>query len=63
MRKNVGRTRHLQAADEARLNESVSLVGGRLAYLSKVAKSTDMVGMAKHLLEVEKAWLLSQIGQ
>ncbi|KIM40293.1 hypothetical protein M413DRAFT_73606 [Hebeloma cylindrosporum] len=30
--------------------------------LSLVSKSKDMMGMAKHLLEVEKAWLLSQIG-
>jgi len=63
MRKSVGHTRHLEAVDEAQLNESVSLVGGRLAYLNKIAKSTDMIGMAKHLLEIEKAWLLSQIGQ
>jgi len=40
----------------------MSLVGGRLSYLNKVSKSRDMLGMAKHLLEVEKAWLLSQIG-
>ncbi|KAF8967970.1 hypothetical protein BDZ97DRAFT_1655931 [Flammula alnicola] len=44
------------------LKEAISLVGGRLAYLNKVSKSKDMVEMAKHLLEVEKAWLLSQIG-
>jgi AAA+ ATPase superfamily predicted ATPase len=29
----------------------------------QVSKSKDMIGMAKHLLEVEKAWLLSQIGE
>ncbi|KAF8806546.1 hypothetical protein BYT27DRAFT_7233914 [Phlegmacium glaucopus] len=40
----------------------VSLVGGRLSYLNKTSKSRDMIWMAKHLLEVEKAWLLSQIG-
>ena len=40
----------------------MSLVGGRLSYLNKVARSKDMIGMARHLLEVEKGWLLSQIG-
>lgn len=29
----------------------------------KVAKSRDMVEMAKQLLSIEKAWLLSQIGK
>ncbi|KAJ7287228.1 hypothetical protein C8J57DRAFT_579886 [Mycena rebaudengoi] len=41
---------------------AVSIVGGRLSYLNKVSKSKDMVDMARHLLAVEKAWLLSQIG-
>jgi len=30
--------------------------------LNKISKSKDMRGMADHLLDVEKAWLLSQIG-
>lgn len=42
--------------------KAVSLVGGRLSYLSKVCRSKDMVSMADHLLATEKAWLLSQIG-
>jgi len=42
--------------------EVVDIVGGRLAYLARVAKSQDMVEMAKQLLYIEKAWLLSQIG-
>jgi len=29
----------------------------------QVSKSPDMIAMAKHLLEVEKQWLLSQIGK
>ncbi|PPQ64938.1 hypothetical protein CVT26_015658 [Gymnopilus dilepis] len=49
-------------ADPEDLKTAVSFVGGRLAYLNKVSKAKDMVGMARHLLEVEKAWLLSQIG-
>ncbi|KAG6857194.1 hypothetical protein H0H87_008259 [Tephrocybe sp. NHM501043] len=44
------------------LQEAVSLVGGRLAYLNKIAKAKDAVSMAQHLKAVEKAWLLSQIG-
>ncbi|KAJ7106059.1 hypothetical protein C8R43DRAFT_1046057 [Mycena crocata] len=44
------------------VEEAVSIVGGRLSYLNKVARSKDMVEMAKHLLSVEKAWLRSQIG-
>ncbi|KAF8911485.1 hypothetical protein CPB84DRAFT_920164 [Gymnopilus junonius] len=58
MRYNAGRS----TADPEDLSSAVSYVGGRLAYLNKVSKAKDMVGMAKHLLEVEKAWLLSQIG-
>ena len=40
----------------------VRLVGARLTYLGKVAKAADMIKHAEHLLVVEKAWLLSQIG-
>ena len=42
--------------------EVVRLVGGRLTYLGKVAKAADMIKHAEHMLAVEKAWLLSQIG-
>lgn len=42
--------------------EAISIVGGRLAYLTRVSKSRDMLELARHLLRVEKAWLLSQIG-
>ncbi|KII95658.1 hypothetical protein PLICRDRAFT_129563 [Plicaturopsis crispa FD-325 SS-3] len=48
--------------DPEALKKAISIVGGRLAYLNKVAKSRDTVEMAMHLLSVEKAWLLSQIG-
>lgn len=46
----------------AEVKEAISLVGGRLSYLSRVSKATDMMAMAQHLLRVEKGWLLSQIG-
>ncbi|TFK44895.1 hypothetical protein BDQ12DRAFT_621361 [Crucibulum laeve] len=58
MRKSSGRA----VADPNVLQEAVGLVGGRLSYLSKVSKAKDMLSMAQHLLSVEKAWLLSQIG-
>ncbi|KAF7428731.1 hypothetical protein PC9H_007961 [Pleurotus ostreatus] len=43
-------------------SEIVAKVGGRLGYLNKVARHKDMHEMADHLLSVEKASLLSQIG-
>ncbi|KIP11242.1 hypothetical protein PHLGIDRAFT_83667 [Phlebiopsis gigantea 11061_1 CR5-6] len=42
--------------------DAVNIVGGRLAYLNKVARNPDMLQHAQHLLQVEKAWLQSQIG-
>ncbi|KAF4598672.1 hypothetical protein EYR40_007028 [Pleurotus pulmonarius] len=43
-------------------SEIVAKVGGRLGYLNKVARHKDMHEMADHLLSVEKASLLSQVG-
>jgi len=48
--------------DHESIQEAVSIVGGRLSYLNKVATSKDALTMANSLLDVEKAWLLSQIG-
>ncbi|KXN87500.1 hypothetical protein AN958_08805 [Leucoagaricus sp. SymC.cos] len=45
------------------LEEIIETVGGRLSYLNRVAKAKDMKHMAKHMLKVEKEWLLSQIGK
>ena len=42
--------------------DAVNIVGGRLAYLNRVARNPDMLPHAQHLLQVEKAWLQSQIG-
>ncbi|KAF7297999.1 hypothetical protein HMN09_01020800 [Mycena chlorophos] len=36
------------------VQEAVGIVGGRLSYLNKVARSSNMVEMAQHLLTVEK---------
>jgi len=44
------------------IDDVVSIVGGRLSYLNRVARAKDMKGMAKHMLDVEKGWILSQIG-
>ncbi|KAJ7188655.1 hypothetical protein C8R46DRAFT_1205798 [Mycena filopes] len=44
------------------VQEAINLVGGRLSYINKVARSKDMMEMAEHILAVEKAWLSSQIG-
>ncbi|KAH8087821.1 hypothetical protein BXZ70DRAFT_899534 [Cristinia sonorae] len=52
-----------RAAESAEaFKEVISIVGGRLSYLGKAAKSRDMLDQARHMLQVEKAWLLSQIG-
>ncbi|KAI0669686.1 hypothetical protein C8Q78DRAFT_1095132 [Trametes maxima] len=53
--------RHKREAPEV-LEEVVKTVGGRLTYLGKATKAPDPVKHAKHMLAVEKAWLLSQIG-
>ncbi|KAI0301558.1 hypothetical protein B0F90DRAFT_1718166 [Multifurca ochricompacta] len=44
------------------LIQATSILGGRLAYLNRVSRARDMVEMARHMLAVEKGWLLSQIG-
>ncbi|KAH9996647.1 hypothetical protein BJV74DRAFT_877369 [Russula compacta] len=44
------------------LTQAISILGGRLAYLNRISKARDMVGMARHMLAVEKGWLLSRIG-
>ncbi|KAF7315154.1 hypothetical protein MIND_00029800 [Mycena indigotica] len=56
---NVNKTKK---ADQSIIQQAIDIVGGRLSYLNKVARSRDMLKMAKHLLAVEKAWLRSQIG-
>lgn len=44
------------------VHDAVSIVGGRLSFLSKVSKARDVVEMARHMRSTEKAWLLSVIG-
>ncbi|KAH8085424.1 hypothetical protein BXZ70DRAFT_1045607 [Cristinia sonorae] len=47
---------------EETFKAAISLVGGRLSTLSKLVSAEDMLAEARHLLAVEKEWLLSQIG-
>lgn len=51
-----------ESTPNSTLHEVLSIIGGRLAYMNKVCRSHDMLRLAKHLLAVEKGWLLSQIG-
>ncbi|KAK7045536.1 hypothetical protein VNI00_007368 [Paramarasmius palmivorus] len=48
--------------DSSEIEEAVSIVGGRLSYLNKIARSKNVKEMADRLLRQEKAWLLGQIG-
>ena len=52
----------LPAPPHETLNEAIAIVGGRLSYLNRIARARDIVEMARHMLLVEKGWLLSQIG-
>lgn len=53
---------HREVEEIDAFKEVVNIMGGRLSYLGKTCKAKEMMPTAKHLLQVEKAWLLSQIG-
>ncbi|KAG1716489.1 hypothetical protein ID866_693 [Astraeus odoratus] len=55
-------TRRKPLPDQETIRQIVSLVGGRLSYLSKVSRMGDMLAGAREILRWEQAWLLSQIG-
>jgi len=40
------------------LERVYELVGGRLAFLNKVAREEDMIAKCKEICEIEKTWLL-----
>ncbi|PNS20123.1 hypothetical protein CAC42_5573 [Sphaceloma murrayae] len=42
------------------LTEVYKKVGGRLAFLNRVAKSKDMMTTCEHICEMEKTWFLNQ---
>ncbi|KAH7907003.1 hypothetical protein BJ138DRAFT_1161239 [Hygrophoropsis aurantiaca] len=44
------------------IEDAISLVGGRLSYLSKLSRADDVLESANNALRLEKAWLLSQVG-
>ncbi|TFK51099.1 hypothetical protein OE88DRAFT_1630656 [Heliocybe sulcata] len=48
--------------DEEIVRRAIHMTGGRLSYLNKVSRARDMITAAEHMKDVEKAWLLSQIG-
>jgi len=48
--------------DPAILKEAISLTGGRLSLLNRMARDPDMVAFANNHVQSEKAWMLSQIG-
>ena len=45
---------------DAILNEVYNRVGGRLAFLSRVARSKDMIQMCEYIRQTEKTWFLNQ---
>ena len=53
---------HRPKEPEEAYKTAVSIVGGRLAYLNKVARNPDMLMHVTNMLKMEKAWLQSQIG-
>ena len=53
---------HCETLPDSRAEEIYDKVGGRLAFLSRVAKSKDMLAMCDEIIENEKTWLLNQCG-
>ncbi|KAK1978258.1 hypothetical protein LZ30DRAFT_691563 [Colletotrichum cereale] len=45
---------------QTKLEEVYDLVGGRLSFLNRVAKSRDMIATCKAICQVEKTWFLNQ---
>lgn len=44
------------------LEQVYNLVGGRLTFLNRVAKSEDMIGMCQEICRAEKTWFLNKCG-
>jgi len=53
---------HEGEESDERLREIVGMTGGRLSFLTRVARAPDMEESAKDIVKHEKAWLRSQIG-
>jgi hypothetical protein len=55
------RQRYFNERPESRILEDVyDRVGGRLTFLNRVARSSDMLETCDRILEIEKAWFLNQ---
>lgn len=50
------------APTKAELSNIYDKVGGRINFLSRIAKSTDMEAMAARILQGEKTWFLNRCG-
>ena len=46
--------------DDKVLREVYELIGGRTSYLGRVARAPDMLEEARHMVEMDKQWLLSK---
>lgn len=53
---------HSEALPDSLAEQIYDKVGGRLAFLSRVAKSKNMLAMCDEIIENEKTWLLNQCG-
>jgi len=51
-----------ETINQEKLSEIYDLVGGRINFLSRVAKSHDMLNMAKLIGQNEKTWFLNRCG-
>ena len=51
-----------EVPDPVLLSEVYARIGGRLTFLNRVAKSSDMLKMCDHISAVEKQWFLNQCG-
>ncbi|KAK7630476.1 hypothetical protein IWX48DRAFT_615171 [Phyllosticta citricarpa] len=53
---------HGESPPESMLDEIYSKIGGRLSFLSRVAKARDMMGICDQICEAEKTWFLNKCG-
>lgn len=54
--------RRKSQVDQETIDQVVSLVGGRMSFLSKMSRAENLLKSAQEVADWEKAWLLSQIG-
>lgn len=44
------------------LRRIYEMIGGRTSFITRVARATNMVEEAEHMIKQEKGWMLSKIG-